>query len=701
MAVQLCEAHLVREQRAAVRGAAGLHGSAPALRGHHQISWEDVSSRTFSRVQEIFEEHQPCTLHIVKRLATPAPRKDHSGDVIQRKKRPPTVVATEVVSILDFSHTMFARLLPAAQSILWFGCKVDRPVFNFTSRVGITNSWGTTYNLLARMADESAKKLEEIGRNWVLWLICRGDNSQRAHKQRELRIGRESAMKIGFAVTAADVIDFDLWAADLDDHLHRVAQNLRAQLTTDSLRELVDFSHIEIALELQWLQVLTNYVPALAHCRLMQFHPDAFKRFDIVYPFLETWHAQWTYLSLIYETHYGSMVPLTDDPSRLGHSAAKIGQKPPAKMSKVDYYPALYGAYTVLDARILDCWRLKLAGQGDDLFEYFEKLPENDIPSLQTLRQCAHELHNKYSTQHAWVLAMQGGTAAEGAGWVAGDQWEPSAPTSILTECEEPDSVREDLPEGSEPVSAGPEAEESKESGGHEERAGENANLSGSEVSSESSSKLESSVESERSTFEGDQCLAQSILFMRDTMVSRDASHAVASGDVGRLWDDLKMMTFNFAGSTHSKYTTYLLEMICILELESSPALREVFLRNWLVNPSGEPGRTMEGDLYQEHLNRELEEAIGRGDIESLLREAEAEEDDDDDDLEDVEDYGGPTRGVVELTEDGDMMITLAERENRSASDWILIGEAENNETDNLYDESMVVEDDIDDFEYV
>ena len=56
-----------------------------------------------------------------------------------------------------------------------------------------------------------------------------------------------------------------------------------------------------------------------------------------------------------------------------------------------------------------------------------------------------------------------------------------------------------------------------------------------------------------------------------------------------------------------------MLEMICILELESSPVLRDVFLRNWLVNPSGEPGRTMEGDLYQEHLNRELEEAIGRG----------------------------------------------------------------------------------------
>ena len=346
-------------------------------------------------------------------------------------------VATEVVSMLDFSHTMFARLLPAAQSILWFGCKVERPIFNFTSRVAITQAWGTTYNLLARMADESFKELSNLGQDWLVWLFCRGDNSQRAHKRRKMRIGRENSMKIGFAVTAADAIDFNPDAADLDDHLRHVAQNPRAQLTTDSLRQLVDFAHIETSLELQWVQVLTNYVPRLARYkpdvtrlfetdgaklrvplhkthmrpmgpsaknesimtelrdavldilsqigqrpdsflrrlfpiggdgltfeklvwlkRLMQFQADEFQRFDIVYPFLETWHAQWTYLSLIYETHYGPL-PLTEDPSQLGHSAAKINQKRPAKLRKVDYYPALYGAYTILDARILDCWRYR------------------------------------------------------------------------------------------------------------------------------------------------------------------------------------------------------------------------------------------------------------------------------------------------------------------------------------------------------
>lgn len=75
-----------------------------------------------------------------------------------------------------------------------------------------------------------------------------------------------------------------------------------------------------------------------------------------------------------------------------------------------------------------------------------------------------------------------------------------------------------------------------------------------------------------------------------------------------------QLMLFTFAGSTHSKYTSYLLEMICNFELESSPELREVFFENYLVNPSGLPGHWIAGDLYQEQLQDELYEHIGRKD---------------------------------------------------------------------------------------
>lgn len=87
----------------------------------------------------------------------------------------------------------------------------------------------------------------------------------------------------------------------------------------------------------------------------LQFQDDTFRRFANVVPFLETWHAEWTFVSLLFETHWGDA--LTNDPSKLGHSAAKIDQNAPTNLKKVDYYSGIYLAYLVLDARLLDCFR--------------------------------------------------------------------------------------------------------------------------------------------------------------------------------------------------------------------------------------------------------------------------------------------------------------------------------------------------------
>lgn len=67
------------------------------------------------------------------------------------------------------------------------------------------------------------------------------------------------------------------------------------------------------------------------------------------------------------------------------------------------------------------------------------------------------------------------------------------------------------------------------------------------------------------------------------------------------------MLLFTFAGSAHSKYTSYLLEFICALELESSQDLREAILASMLINLSGDPGRFAPSDLIQEYFNRLLQ----------------------------------------------------------------------------------------------
>ena len=75
-------------------------------------------------------------------------------------------------------------------------------------------------------------------------------------------------------------------------------------------------------------------------------------------------------------------------------------------------------------------------------------------------------------------------------------------------------------------------------------------------------------------------------------------------------------MLFTFAGSSHSKYTSYLLNTIAFLEIDAGPELRNLFLRNWLVNLSGEVARYLEKDLMQEHHNDVLEGRVKRGGVE-------------------------------------------------------------------------------------
>lgn len=88
---------------------------------------------------------------------------------------------------------------------------------------------------------------------------------------------------------------------------------------------------------------------------LQAFGQNSYERLEIVEPFLEIWHTEWTDLCRIYEAHFGSLT--SRDPSSLGHSANKINRRAPSNLKKVDYYPYMQLAYQILDARMLDCWQ--------------------------------------------------------------------------------------------------------------------------------------------------------------------------------------------------------------------------------------------------------------------------------------------------------------------------------------------------------
>lgn len=82
---------------------------------------------------------------------------------------------------------------------------------------------------------------------------------------------------------------------------------------------------------------------------------NAIDSLDIIEPILALWHTGWTEACRIFETHWGPF--LNRDESTLGHSAGKMGKKTPTNLSKVDYKEGMEILSTVLDARILDCFR--------------------------------------------------------------------------------------------------------------------------------------------------------------------------------------------------------------------------------------------------------------------------------------------------------------------------------------------------------
>lgn len=107
----------------------------------------------------------------------------------------------------------------------------------------------------------------------------------------------------------------------------------------------------------------------------------------------------------------------------------------------------------------------------------------------------------------------------------------------------------------------------------------------------------------------GDRVLARNIVFIRRACISREVAYVMAKGDVGRLYEAVKMMLFTFAGFSHKKYATYLLEMLTNLEFESPPELQEALLAVSLTSLSGQTFCAL--DFYQEYFNR-LSEAVAQ-----------------------------------------------------------------------------------------
>ncbi|KAJ7674127.1 hypothetical protein B0H17DRAFT_946931, partial [Mycena rosella] len=476
---------------------------------------------------------------------------------------------------------------------------------------------------------------------------CIFDNVQHFARQRDLRIGRENRMIIGIACTFFE-FTVDLLALDVVDKRHRTINSPRRTITVEKLLTMVDFLHLEQIGVLQFLEALANYIPeaSIYSCyrpmsklqapiektpirplatsgkneasipelkeafldfleqggqtegdydlrhffgggdgmsynnmlvlkKYLQNHQDPFQSFELLRPVLQIWHTMWTDLCRIFETHWGP--PLNDNPATLGHSAKKIGRAPPANLKKVDYYPSAQLLSLVHDMRMLDCWSVHF--ETEDIFEHFAVLGRaNKLPLFAELESAARSLFKIYVASGA---SYQVGVDArdEATEWMPraplGDTWEPiDATTDQPVKPKRTRKPKAPKP-GKKPTKPKP-------------------------------------PPPPPAAFFGDRVFADNGTFMLDAMISREAAVATAQGAVGRVWETLKVWLISTPH--HSKYTNYLLEMICDLELESNEFLKDASLLSMVLNPDGGAGDFKACDIYQEFLNRCIDPIVQRKD---------------------------------------------------------------------------------------
>ncbi|KAF8811180.1 hypothetical protein BYT27DRAFT_7221584 [Phlegmacium glaucopus] len=612
-AVQLVKSKVVKDAASAVEPHGGLHATT-SDKSSRKANWVDIRAMTVPAVSDILKKSQPIAWYLITSIAANRPR-IREGNVAIRQNRPIDAVCTHILATLAFARNQQARLLQIAKGILFFALSAPADLFAYESRIGNMPTYSSIYNALCSLAFQEANNTWEIGRDPSKWGILHLDNVQQYIRQQDLRIGRKNTMNIGIAATYFETEGYPPMAPDINNKRARIAENKRKDLTVEQVLGWVDHEHLEMVGVLHWLCTLTEYIPELSHyksdhhikvsatkvhplatsgknetvttelkdaLKYLQNHIHPFESFSFLQPVLESWHTEATNLSRVYETHWGR--PLSVDPSTLGHSARIIGRAAPSNMKKVDYYPSAQLLFLILDVRQLDCWRLALGT--DDIFAYFQKLKDNvTLPPFKELEAIARKLYRAYTSSRAQYRALSYANSQ--------NPWSKIIPRGSTW-----------VPHLQDMSTNGIGISETSNIGSH-------SGLKSNKKPKQKKGPTADDSDQEES-FKGDCVLSQSIAFMQDAMISRECAYAIADGDFGRLYECLKVMLFTFAGSSHTKYATYLLEFLTDLELEPSPDLKQGVLNSMLVNLSGKEGAFSAGDIIQEFYNRLLEAIIER-----------------------------------------------------------------------------------------
>ncbi|EDR04537.1 uncharacterized protein LACBIDRAFT_330448 [Laccaria bicolor S238N-H82] len=541
------------------------------------VTWEALGRFSISALCEKYKARAPVSWYLTESMT--ASRKN--GIVILKKRCPHPIVQVGAISSFILTRNHYANGDLAMVLGIWhFAAKSHVDVKRVYSRFGKIISDTTARKALDSMTGSSLAILQAsvkaaTERGETEWCVVL-DNVQEYCPVYEGGIARQSILKVGTAATAIRLDDCKPGSFDLQSHLACVAQKKRKTMTVETLRNDIDWTHpiakhrmregrktvvqplgtnAERETETQGMaraimdfdeqmgidsraadRLLSwnggdgaSYAAALCLQKYLCSIPDNHKSFRNRISTPEIWHSKATMVNSIAANHYGPAT--SQDPSSLSRCSGAAGFKRPTNLNSCDYYPTVRSMTLIWEAQVLDCWRVFLEAKSD-LLSHFANLEEKkELPSLETILIQADILVRRYASQDAYEQAL-----------------------SLLESKDAPDRMK--VPFHA-PIS----------------------NIRSLDIAMDISQAAPPAlptedvpkVHHEADKFDGDWVLANSILFLQDFGWWTEISYAVPEGDIGRVFEILKVQSGYLALLDHLIKTTCTIFWKCTVFCDTRP----------------------------------------------------------------------------------------------------------------------------------
>ncbi|KAJ7115602.1 hypothetical protein C8R43DRAFT_1138060 [Mycena crocata] len=622
-AAQMSGDYLRTESASRVLPAGGLHTSIVIQQGPDDppsTKWTDLGAAipTAARSQSL----APVGVYADSKDSSSGQRASISDFISVKSLMFDFQVVAHCLSVLNFCKNGNARLEPLARGILYLSSRVPIDIITNNSRIGTMPSVNTIMQALKDFSDQKAVIIRKRGRDI-------------------------SAMKNPDGSWTATFFEFwvDLRALDYLDKRNRILNSCRPTLTVHDLLALIDQQHLKNIGILQFLEALTNYIPEAniykneiylryrTRVAKLQVPPgrnnisplatsgknevSITELKDAWLDFLEQLGMQpgdydprlffgggdgLSYNNMLNMQNVAYILdrpvpylrnslgrPAERKSSDIGPQRKEDRESDTCKPQKSRLLPN--GATIEPSSYILS----RIHFGTDDIFEYFAALGRADaLPSFEDLEIAAKKLFETYaSSSSRYQVKLNARDSA--TKWTAsaplGAPWQASMAPPLVPKPKRKPRKNPSIPKKTPKKKKAPAVEST-------------------------------------APFTGDQVAFDDGTFMYDAMISREAAAAAAQGAVRRVWEAMKVdyppficmvcthsaMLFTFAGSGHSKYAGYMLEMVVDLELESNPFLRDANLMSMVLNPDGREGNCKPCDIYQELLNRCIDPVVQRKD---------------------------------------------------------------------------------------